>query len=370
GKVNAVLEKAKAEGLAADGDAATATTEDWTSFGVPKIQARKLVEQFKPAPEPAKPAVALPQFTAGTALPQVPDDESFLKALLEGGVLKPQAMDVVAAIRIKLADQIGVYDIEDTIMEAIEKHSGETDEPCPEVFYDLENRKASKEHAALLKALGASGRFATQRRRKELLAKLDSVWDILKDFQGQLNSWQQSWMEQASGPAALTTMMTAMMGGGPALAAAGLNQVPDTSPVIDAATGVINKLNKVFSGTGIPVARALAAEAVELRRLLEKPELPVAVGAASRDEMVKKLGLGVTADMVRTEKSLSQYTLAVLNVPTTPTDQLPMYITALKQVGATIPWDALRAGKGNGVPGRKPRRTDDEDGSSPRSRTF
>lgn len=113
---------------------------------------------------------------------------------------------------------------------------------------------------------------------------------------------------------------------------------------------------KMFAGSGIPVARALAADAQQLTELIKKPELIAALGAANREEMLKKLGIGVGADVARTEKSVLQFALCVLKMSTVETSQLPPYILAVRQVGATVPWASLAGRPTTAAPAKPTRR--------------
>ena len=161
-----------------------------------------------------------------------------------------------------------------------------------------------------------------------------------------LAGWQKNWMTRVANPANLLATLGAAMSGGAAglPVMPGMGEAPDTSPIVDAASDVIDQLNRVFAGPGIPVARALAAEAIELGKLLEKPELMAAINVSTREEMLKKLGLAVTADVARTERVVTQYVLAVMELEKVQDTKLPMYIVALNQLGTNISWERLLGG--------------------------
>ena len=126
----------------------------------------------------------------------------------------------------------------------------------------------------------------------------------------------------------------------------GMIQPPSTDPLRDSAESVITGINRIFAGTGIPVAMALAYDAQQIRRALENPSLPVQVGAANREQMLRKLGVAVTSDYPRLEQNLKQYTLGVIELPNVTAGQTEMaFVAALYQLGSQIPWDKLR---GNG----------------------
>lgn len=341
-KVAEIAEKAKADGATDLAGAALLTESDWTGYGLSKVAARKLVADLtKPASAPA-PAAAPVAAQLGQLLPSVPADEAFLAQLQVGGTAKMSKTDVMAAVRALFADRFGVYDIDDRLLEAIATRSTELDEPYPELYYEIEASKSAKKHAEVLKALKVPGRFVTESRKKQFIGKMQGLWPILVSFQGQLDAWYTGWTQKAANPAMLISAFASMAGGGAPMP--GMMEPPDTSPVLDAATGVIDQLNKLFAGPGIPVARALAADAVEYQQLLKKSELAAAIGASTPEEMLKKLDLAVTADFVRAERSAVQYVLGIMEISTVSPNQLPLYIGALKELGATIPWDRLASG--------------------------
>ena len=206
--------------------------------------------------------------------------------------------------------------------------------------------------------MGMPGNLVSAARKKELLGRIGGIFQVLEGFQDRLALWQESWTARISNPGAMFAGLAAMMaGGGTNPATAGLMEAPDTAPVVDAASGVIDQLNGMFAGTGIPVARALAADAIATRRFLERPEIIAAVGAGSREEMLKTLGIAVSADLVRAERDVTQYLLSVMRLQKVATTQLPGYIVALQQLGAQLPWSTLTGG--NGVAARPARKGGD-----------
>lgn len=357
-KATEIVDKAKADGVTSLTDAALLTESDWTGYGLPKISARKLVAELKQAATPAPAAApAAPAASVATLLPAVPGDDAFLESLRVGGTLKSSPTDVLSAVRAVFASRLGVFDIEERLLDAIEERSESLGEPVPEIFYDLEKAKGKKAHADVLRALGVAGNFVTERRKKAFLSRMEGIWSSLAGFQDQVHAWRTNWQSNMNNPAAMMQMLAAAVSGGAAaVAVTGINDAPDAQPIVDAATGVIEDINKMFAGTGIPVARALAADAVQLRQLVEKPELVAAVGATTRDEMLKSLRLAVGADIVRAERSVAQYVLGVLELPKVPESQLSLYIVALETLGTNIPWEklgAIRSGSATGAAGTR-----------------
>jgi hypothetical protein len=125
-------------------------------------------------------------------------------------------------------------------------------------------------------------------------------------------------------------------------------QPPPTDGLRDAAESVIQQINKIFAGLGIPVARALAFDAQRIKEILETPTLPAQIGAPNREQMLKLLGVAVPSDYVRLERNVTRYALAVLEIERLTAGQEELqFLTALMMLGSQIPWDRL------GVPGRR-----------------
>ena len=122
---------------------------------------------------------------------------------------------------------------------------------------------------------------------------------------------------------------------------------PDTAPVRDSAEAFVNTVNGIFGGFGIPVARALAYDATRIKEVLEDASLPAALGTVSKDQMLKTLGVAVSADYVRTERDVTRFALAVMELSKVGAgNEEVAYITALFQLGSSIQWDKLPGGTG------------------------
>ena len=153
-------------------------------------------------------------------------------------------------------------------------------------------------------------------------------------------------MSGASNPGMMATMFTMAMSGRNSGMPPGMLQPPDTSGLRDAAEGVINNINRVFAGTGIPVARALAYDAQEIKKILADDRLPSMLGAANREQMLKMLKTNVSADYVRLERNVTKYILSVMEYQNISSGQSEYaYLGAMLQLGISIPWDTLISGK-------------------------
>ena len=275
-------------------------------------------------------------------LPTVPEEESFTAALKVGGELKIGVTEVIAAVKASLANRVGMYTIPSRLQQLMEKWAERNDAPCPQSWYDIRRLIIRRDYAPVLAVFGLEGHFVNQRRKEQLFGKLEAgLWSALRTFQGQLKAWQKSWMQGAAGPGVMMALLSTSRDGAGSIPP-GMLQPPDPAAVRDAAEAVANQINHVFAGVGIPVARALAYEAQQIKDILAEERLPAAVGAITREQMLKLMGVDVSADYVRMERSVVRYVMSILELPGVARgEQEVMYLTALLQLGMMIPWGQL-----------------------------
>ncbi len=284
-------------------------------------------------------------------LPSVPDNTSFVEMLKTGGILKVGKTEVLSAVKAALARRVNLFELPELILERMEAFMDAQEEPCGEAFFKMQKMLTEKRYGEVLSALGVPGSFVSPRRKNEFFDRLDSkLWKALNSFQTQLTSWQQAWMSGTANPGMLILAMTSGRTGTPM--PPGLMAPPDTAPLRASGEEVVNEINRVFAGPGIPVARALAYDATRIMNILNDPGLPAQLGAGTRDQMLKDLGVNVGADIVRTEQGITRYTLAIMSLKDVAPDAELAYLAALIQLGTTIPWDKLTTGasSGNGRP--------------------
>ncbi len=337
-------------GVEGEGDLAFLEENLLGSIGMKPVRAKKLLAAIKPTTSPTE-SVASPISGMGTldVLPKLPDDGSWLQALKIGGALKFSRETVIGTVSAALANRVGLYGLPSRIVDAMEEHAMSLDEPVPTEFFEMQKALTERNYAEIFAAIpGATGRYATQSRKKALLSKIDeNLWDSLVSFQELLIGWLDSWQKGMANPAAMMSALGALAGGGGM--PTGMMAPPPTDNLRASAEGLIDSINRIFAGTGIPVAMALAYDAQQIRATLEKSTLPGHVGATNRDQMLKKLGVAVSSDYPRLEANLKQYVLGVIELPNVTAGQTELtYITALHQLGAAIPWNQISGG----VPGR------------------
>jgi hypothetical protein len=336
--------------LAILADEGNAPFEDFAGEfgGVPKPKLRAAVKALRAAVKPPAPATPA---TGGAAsatmlnlLPAVPDDTAFTAMLKVGGVLRVGETEVIAAIRASLASRTGLFELPRVLVDRMEEFADQQGEPCGADFYVLQRLLTRRSYAEIFAALEIEGgRVVTDARKKALLGKMDAIWDSLSGFQRQVVGWYESWMKGAANPGIIFAAFAAMAGSGSTGLPQGIMQPPDTAVLRDAAEAFADAVNKVFAGMGIPIARAMAYDAAQIKEMLERPTIPALVGATSRDQMLKMLGVNVSADYVRLEQNVTRYALAIMKYPTIGAwNEEYAYLTAMFQLGNSIPWDKLQ----------------------------
>ncbi len=349
------IAKLTAEGVKEEADMRLVGRDDVrTITGCGLVTAGKIVSAFV-APAPAVAESAVPSMGTATfdVLPAVPTDEAWMNSLKVGGVLKFNSSTVIGTVSAALAAKVGLYDLPGKIGTAMEKQAESLEEPVSEDYYQMQNLLTRRSYADIFAAMpGVDGRFATQARKEALLRRLNErLWGSLSSYQQQLKQWVDAWQQGMSNPAAMMGIFAAFAGGTGAVPP-GMMQPPPVDTLRDAADRVVNDINYVFAGTGIPVAMALAYDAQQIRKVLENPSLPAQVGAANREQMLRMLGAAVSSDYPRLEKNLKQFALGIIEFQNVTSGQAELqYIVALYQLGAMIPWDRLGAGGDGGRAG-------------------
>lgn len=337
-------------------DLASLEVVDLTGAGMKLAKARKLVAELKNISKPAAPAVAAAETRAiqsqfEALLPSIPTDESWLNALKTGGILKVDESSYIAAIHAALADRAGLYNVPDALSKAMEKYADETEEQVDPIFYALRKSLTRRTYGDIFAAIdGLDGTFITDARRKEFLGRIrDTLWPAIAESYRTLDGWYQTWRASFSDP----SMLIAAIGGGFSGGVAGMSMItpPDTAQLHDAGDTLVDSINRVFRGTGVQVAAAMAYDANIIRNTLEDPRLPSMVGVKNREMMLKKIGASVSSNYIRLEQNLVKYVLAFVKHDTVTSDVEVNYFVALWQLGTQINWAELGGGDATGMTG-------------------
>jgi len=339
----AKLEKA---GIKKAVDISLFDASDFKEAGFNIATAKKLVAAFAPAPEPVTaPATVMYSTPSVDSLPQPPDDIAFLAMLKTGGELKVGPTEVISAVRAAQADNFGMFKLPKKILALVEETAEHQDEPVGKDYITIRNLVTRHSYSEIFAAfdLDTAAGIITEDKKDKLLSRLRSVlWPAFMSFREQVNGYVASYNQISNNPMAFMSAMQSMIAGVPAM---GMIPLPDTASLHDAAAGVIDIINHVFAGTGIITARALAYDANRIRELLENPMLPTQVGVTTRDLMLKRLEVNVSADYVRQERSIVRYAMGIMEyAKVTPGNEEYNYIMALWSLGNAIPWDNLTNG--------------------------
>jgi len=355
-KVDPVVEKLKPLGVSGDvigkiksdlgvekvEDLAELTEADLVSVGMAKIPARKVVAALKPAAAALSSTVSTVNFD--DVLPIVPPTASWLLALKAGGISKVDQSTVIGAVRAALASRCGLYEVPDLLVTAMEKFTDETEEQLGSEFFKLRKQLTRRSYAEIFEAIdGLDGSFVTEARKKQLFARIDqSLWPAIINFYKQLRSWQEAWMQGAANPGLMMATLMSTFSGDRGVMPPGMMAPPDTGTLRDSADALADAINKVFRGTGVQIASALAYDANRIVETLANPQLPAMIGAVNRDQMLKKLGVAVPATYPRMEQNLTRFVLGILQVKDQPAGNEELrYFGALFMLGSQIPWDQL-----------------------------
>ncbi len=336
-------------------DLALLNETDLVDAGVKTIPARKLLVSLKPATPPVDTA-ALGAAAFDSVLPLVPDDGSWLAALKTGGVLKVDQSTVISAIRAALADRVGLFEIPAKLVAAMEQFAASNDEPVDPSFFTLREQLTQRKYAEIFEAIpGLNGSYVTDGRKKQLFDRMDSnLWPAIMAFNDQLKSWQETWMQQGANPGMLLAAIASNSGSGLQMPP-GMMQPPDTSGLRDYADAINDAVNRVFAGTGVQIAAALAYDASQIKRTLEDPRLPSMIGAANRDQMLKQLNVTVSSTYPRLELNLTRFVLACMQAKDQPSGNEELqYFGMLNMLGSQIPWSELgyHSNQVHGITGR------------------
>src|SRR4029453_17613936 len=248
-------------------------------------------------------------------------------------------------IQAGFANRVSLYQLPAALVERMEAHAESLEEPVGPDFYRLRTLITRPSYAEIFSAIaGVEGQFVPQARKTTLLAKLDNaLWPALFGFHAQLKSWFETWQQGASTPANMMAAMLALASGGAGALPPGMMQPPAPDGLGSEAEAVIVKINRVFCGTGVPVARALALDAIRIKEVLDNSALPAQMGATNREQMLKLLNVGVTADVVRMERNVLRYALSIIDYDKVTSGNSELaYLTSLNMLGGPIQGEKIQ----------------------------
>lgn len=339
-----IIPKIKELGVTSVDDLPMLTESDLVGIGMKPIPARNLVGNLKrPASVHDISAVSIV-----TALPTVPNFTSLLDMLKAGGVLKFEPSSVIAAVQASIADKVGLFGLPDKLAAALLEFAETNGEPVDKSYWSLKTQLTRRNYGDLFAAIeGFSGRNVTEASKKKLFAGINhNLWPAVIAFNDVLSNWMDGWQKSGSNMNLILPAIAQMVaGGGTGVMPPVLNQVPDTGVVRDQADSFNDSVNRAFAGEGLQIAAAVASDAEQIKNALSDPRLPSLVGAANYEQMLKKLGVSVSAADPRFETNVTQFVLAIMQIKNVAGGNEELnYFTQLYMLGSQIPWDQLGAG--------------------------
>lgn len=331
------------------------TEADLVGVGMKPLPARNLAARLKKAAiEALASSAPVGTMAFDSVLPSVPDDSSWLTMLRTGGVLKVDQSTVISAVRAALAHRARLYDIPDLLVREMEQFADRNEEKVDVEFFKLRKVLTRRNYGEIFEAIdGLDGSYVTEGRKKLLFDRIDQkLWPAITEFYAALKSWQEAWMQGAANPALMMSAIMTASGGGSVLPP-GMLQPPDTGVLRDNAAAVVDAVNRVFAGTGVQIAAALAYEATRIKETLTNPRLPALIGATNRDQMLRQLGVAVSPTYPRLEVNLTRFVLGVMQAQDQPAGNEELqFFGALFMLGSQIPWDQLGSvGRPTGIGG-------------------
>ena len=188
-------------------------------------------------------------------LPTVPDDTNLLASLgtFQGAQIDP--IDVIAAMRVKLMQQLSLSDIESRIADAIEERAVNAGEQCPPIWDEIEMQRKRFAHAEVLKALGKPGDLISAARKKELLARVSDIFERVHDYKLVLDAYREEYDRRTNNPAHMMTAITQALGRASSGRGRRLSEAPSPNNVVAATEALIQSFNAMFAGNGERINR-------------------------------------------------------------------------------------------------------------------
>lgn len=342
GDVDAILPKLRKLGVKSVSDLSVLDASDLTSAGMLLVQAKQLVLKMKNT-EAEKVAAAAPAAMYSAAnllaiLPPVSSDESLLKGLQIGGVLKIDDSTSQAALRVFFADRFGLFDVREKVRGMMEAQANKIQEPVDPMYWKVLDDITRREYGDLFNSItGFKGSYITEKRRSTFIERIrEELCPTIRDGYNAVASWIDGYNTLMANPASWgAALLRGTTYGTPASAC------PPFDSVADASATVKDAINKVFRGTYLPVAAAMAKDAMDIGALLNNSNLPALLGCETKEIMLKELGLNITASTTRSEKYFIQFAIGLVKYDTEALGNELNYIQALYNVGREIPWSLL-----------------------------
>lgn len=331
------IAKIKGLGVEVADDLATLKEADLTGIGMPVVKARKLIAAVAPAPVvavvPAVPAAPRNVTVSMVRLAEVPSSSNWLSSLC---AIQPQRIPpitVVTGVKAAMADVYGYFQLPKKMMKMLREAADSVGQSVPELFFDLQNLTQARRYGSLVAWMQGKGSACTVEERNRFLKRVhENLWDAIDAFYGELDGWRKGRRESQD------------VGESMAAAFSGEVQIYDATLVRNAALAFGDTINRVFSGTGVYAATALALDNDKLQKVLEEMDFRQ-FGVQSREQLLANLGCAVPAEIVAAETTINKFIWNAMDVKNQAAGGVDeqRFLIELASIGTSRPWMQIKS---------------------------
>ncbi len=330
-------------------------TTDYAEVGIEsRLMQYKLVEQAQEIKNNREKCAgeeqnAQPIIDSRNLLVTPQDDEEWLKAIRQDGLLHFGKSTYIAGIKAMLAANVGAFGIVEPLMEMIDLTARQSGRPVPQLYYTLSSLLARRKYGEAFAALSLQLRdlipasipqtdgipiYATDTEMQQLITDIKQVMTpAIFEALDAVKQWYNNLMTQKRGDFFVDQTMNR--------GNVRKDSYPNPSGIYNAGIALSSAINHTFAGNGIQKAMAICMEYRGIVAVLNDPGLPEAVGVIDRDAVLMKLGLDANVAAVRSENYIIQFILSIIDAEKlSKADELE-FCRALYDLACQIDWSAL-----------------------------
>lgn len=179
---------------------------------------------------------------------------------------------------------------------------------------------------------GKGAACTVEERNRFLVRMHEKFWDCLESFYSELEGWRKGRRESQDVSESLASAFS------------GEVQIYDATQVHNAALALGDTINRVFAGTGVYAATALALDNDTLQRILSEMDFRQ-FGVQSREQLLAQLGCAVPAEMMAAEIAISKLVwnaMLVTNQVAGSVDE-QRFLIELAAIGTNRPWNQIKS---------------------------
>jgi hypothetical protein len=318
-------------------DLSSLTEDDLIAAGLKKLPARNVLKALKPATAAAPISIpgARPATSAIAVRLQEPpiSAASWLSSLCS---IKPQiiqALTVLTGVKATIADVYGYFQLPRKMMKMLQDASDAVGEGVPDLYFELQNLTQARRYGALVSWMQGKGSACTIAERKRFLQRMnDKFWDALDAFYIELDVWRKGRRDSMD------------VGEQIAGAFSGEIQIYDATQVRTAALTLGDSINRVFSGTGVYAATALALDKDGIQEVLNQIDFRQ-FGVPSREKLFADLNCAVPPEMIAAENTIAKFAWNAMSIKDTAAGGMDeqKFLIELASLGTGRQWNTMKS---------------------------